>query len=222
MLDSNVFDRLLLRPDVVGELQELVDSGMVELLTTHVQREELSAIRDEGERARRLALLSSLTVEVPAGGFVWDVSPWGAGKWMGDTEAAAFDHDLRTPQIGLADPGEPRCGDPATHEAAVNDPEGGGRCPRCETLMRRDRRTGDALIIETAAVENARFVTSEKEGEQRSALERARRHGVRVMHSDDFFAWVLGQRIPPGRSGSLRRTGTRGHTGKPAPSSSEE
>jgi hypothetical protein len=108
VLDSNVYDRLLLRPDVVGKIQRLIDWRRIELLTTHIQRDQVSAVSgaDPERAAALLALFDSLervSVKVPLGIFVLDVSRWDEARWSGTDEAAEFEANLRTRPVHLRD-----------------------------------------------------------------------------------------------------------------------
>jgi hypothetical protein len=117
MLDSNVFDHLLKDAQVCGLLEELVDSGRVTLLSTHVQRDELAAKTDDLEkRAALLECHDRLTRSVPTGAFVLDVSRFDAARFGPAVGEAAFDDVLRTPRAGRRDgmPGH-------TNDALITD-----------------------------------------------------------------------------------------------------
>lgn len=51
MLDTMIYDLLVADPPLLDGLIELVDRGDVEVLTTHVQEDELAAIPDAAKRA---------------------------------------------------------------------------------------------------------------------------------------------------------------------------
>ena len=103
MLDSNVFDELLVRQDVAGKLRTLVEQGKVALLSTRVQREQLGETPDEAKRERLLELFDSLPLTpISTVGF-WDVDfRWDVNRWA----AEDFDSVLRTPASGTKD-GQP-------------------------------------------------------------------------------------------------------------------
>ena len=206
LLDSDVYDQLLLRPDVVGKLRRLVDSGLIVLITTHVQRDQVSAVPgDDPERAAALlalfASLSGVAVEVPTGAWALGVSPLAAARLSGEEEAEDFDARLRTRPVHFrTNTGELLCWDGDADLATTDDPQG-ATCMACREGMGREtrsllrhRHTGDALLIETARVEDAVFVTHEVGRRGRGRVRKAApAHGVDTWHSDDFFAWVLGQ-----------------------------
>ena len=195
-------------PHVVDRVRKLVDAGNVELLTTHIQRDQVAAVSGaDPERAVALiALFDSIeriSVKAPLGAVVLGVSRWGEARWSGTTETAEFEANLRTRPVHLRDDtGALLCGGGAADYAVTTAPAA-VTCYECREALGqktpnplRYRNTGDALLIETARVEAATFVTDEKPGDRRSAFERARQHGVQTMHSDDFFAWVLAQPVP--------------------------
>ncbi len=63
MLDSNIFDRLERDDEAVSELENRRD---VRLVISEIQLQQLSAIPDEGRRARYLELASRLCATVSA------------------------------------------------------------------------------------------------------------------------------------------------------------
>jgi hypothetical protein len=94
-LDSNVFDQLLLRQDVVDKLRQLIDSEQVSSAHDARPGGQLAATPDEQRRSDLLALCNGLTVKVPTGGAVWDVSRWDGASWMPDEHVADFDRPDR-------------------------------------------------------------------------------------------------------------------------------
>jgi hypothetical protein len=139
MLDSCVFDELLKDSAARAALQTAIADGKVQVLTSHIQRDELDAIRrrDPEKADRLLEVWTSLTSAVPTAGAVWDVSRWGEARWFGDEQAARFDNTMRTPAEGTADG--------------------------------RPGHTNDALIVDTARHEEAVFVTVEKDRAKKMA-----------------------------------------------------
>jgi hypothetical protein len=192
VLDTSVFRRLPEREhDVVVKLTQLRETERVELIGTHVQRDELAATDDEAWRARLLAVYDTLTVEVPTGGL--DTSNWGS-RWMGSQQADAFDRDLRTALTHYRGSSrDPLCGDTSARPAFAHGNQA-ATCATCrdereqDTHRFRNRNTGDALIIETAAVEQAQYVADDA-----GARKRAERHGLDPWDVERFFAWVLNQ-----------------------------
>jgi hypothetical protein len=86
LIDSNIFDRIADDPAAGDLVRSRVAEGVVELLVTHVQEDEIAAIPDE-QRRRRLGNAVPRRV-VPTHGAIWDVSKWGAARWTGEAVAA--------------------------------------------------------------------------------------------------------------------------------------
>jgi predicted nucleic acid-binding protein len=133
MLDTGVFHELENRPDVEQKLRNLRDGGKVILLSTHIQRDQLTAAPD-GHRRERLR--AELTLLVPTWGFVLDVSTLNESDFIPEEGTADFEQKLRTPWRPLPNP--------------LN----------CLRLFRW-RHTADALIAHTAKREEATLVTRE-------------------------------------------------------------
>jgi predicted nucleic acid-binding protein len=51
-LDTNVFDRIVEADESLERVQRLVAAGLIEIVVTHVQDDELAEIPDEGKRER--------------------------------------------------------------------------------------------------------------------------------------------------------------------------
>jgi hypothetical protein len=82
LIDSNIHDKLVDTPGALDLANQLVASGAVSLLGTHVQADEVAATPDP-ERAR---LLASVPVEpVPTYGAVFGLSRFGMARF-GDSE----------------------------------------------------------------------------------------------------------------------------------------
>ncbi|WP_143279005.1 hypothetical protein [Bradyrhizobium sp. C9] len=84
MLDSNVYDLLLENSALFEQVDRAVRAGQLDLLTTHVQLDELSLIKDQAKREAVLELAITF-VKVPTAGAVWDVSKWDDASWGDDT-----------------------------------------------------------------------------------------------------------------------------------------
>jgi predicted nucleic acid-binding protein len=97
MLDSNAFDQFLIFDDAVDALNDLTRRGLLVIVTTHVQRDELGAItRDPEKRVKLLAIMDRLVMtEVPTDGGIWGTSKWGASKW-GDGTGTLRISDIMT------------------------------------------------------------------------------------------------------------------------------
>jgi hypothetical protein len=84
-LDSNCFDPFLEIDDAVDVLNDLTRRGLLVMITTHVQRDELAALdRNPERRAKLLAVYDQLVMtEVPTAGALFGVSQFG-GAIFGD------------------------------------------------------------------------------------------------------------------------------------------
>src|SRR5687768_311672 len=71
MLDTNVFDAVIAVHDVPDKLNALSKLGTIEIVTTHVQEDELAGIKDD---AKREGVLSISRVCVTTAGAVFDTS----------------------------------------------------------------------------------------------------------------------------------------------------
>jgi predicted nucleic acid-binding protein len=74
VLDTNIYDQVVIRPGLSERLARLQEASSLVILQPHIVRDELEAIRDEQKRAAVLALP---VVAIPTSGAVWDVSKWG-------------------------------------------------------------------------------------------------------------------------------------------------
>jgi hypothetical protein len=198
LLDSNVYNELLQRPDVVKVLRGLIDARRVAVLLTPLhETEAASTARNKPEFAARLMQLfddlRAVSEDVPDGAALFGISPFGTSRWMGPARAGAFEANLLTRLVHFAQATGTLCNQAETTPiVTVNEQQ--VNCVVCRenlgkpvTKMWRHRGTGDAVLIETARVENAVFVTNEKG----RAVKAADRHGVRHQSVAEFFAWVL-------------------------------
>lgn len=71
MFDSNIYDKVIADEALFSQLRSLVDSNQLEIVSTHVQLDELGKIEDDAKRESALAVPSTI---VPSMGFVLDVS----------------------------------------------------------------------------------------------------------------------------------------------------
>lgn len=88
MLDTNEFDRLLAAPETCDRLLGVLSEGKIELLTTHIQRDEIMAVDDAGKKARLRALLTHACL-VATRGIIFGRSRFGLARFGSDE-----DHDL--------------------------------------------------------------------------------------------------------------------------------
>lgn len=82
-LDSNVFDRIVESDESLARVQRFVAAGMIEIVVTHVQEDELAQISDETKRARIAQVPRSC---VPTSHFVLDFSRLGMAR-LGESPA---------------------------------------------------------------------------------------------------------------------------------------
>lgn len=78
LLDSNIFDKLVDDDAALEIAIQLVESGRVAFLSTHVQTDEIKRTPDS-ERVRRL--LKVPVEQVPTYGVVFGVSRWGMARF---------------------------------------------------------------------------------------------------------------------------------------------
>lgn len=69
-------------------IRSLVERGVIELLVTHVQEDQIAAIRDEARREQLQRAVPRRVV--PTHGAVWDVSKWDMARWTSEPVA----HDI--------------------------------------------------------------------------------------------------------------------------------
>ena len=83
MFDSNAYDAILAHGDA-DHLRALIAAGTLDVITTHVQEDELRQIKDETRRETLLALYFSLQKrKTPASVSLWGISSWEQGEWSG-------------------------------------------------------------------------------------------------------------------------------------------
>jgi len=81
MFDSNGYDALADNPLGLANLRSLVHQSEVEVLATHVQEGEISAISDVSKREALLSICRTLDAQISTDGAVWNVSKWNVSKW---------------------------------------------------------------------------------------------------------------------------------------------
>jgi predicted nucleic acid-binding protein len=88
MLDSNVHDLIANDQSVLSAIQQRIADGRLTLVSTHVQRDELSRALEP----KRAALLEiyGLDESVSTTGAVWDVSSWDECSWGTDEANASI------------------------------------------------------------------------------------------------------------------------------------
>jgi hypothetical protein len=87
VLDSNGVDPLVDLPGAFNFVKRAIDAGKLELLSTHVLCEEITAIRDPSRRAKLQALVD-LTRLVATGAFIFNVSRFDQARLSGSAAPA--------------------------------------------------------------------------------------------------------------------------------------
>ena len=99
IFDSNVYDVFADDEVLRLTLGDAIDAGRLRLLSTHVHRDELTAVADTRRRERLLAVLR-LAEPVATGGFVLGSSRLGDARLMSEADATVFDTTMRN---GMSD-----------------------------------------------------------------------------------------------------------------------
>lgn len=79
-IDSNIFDEIADEPGAFALVKRLVRHGVIELLVTHVQMDQIEDTPDEGKRKRLLRLVPWVRV-VPTHGALYDVSKYDIARY---------------------------------------------------------------------------------------------------------------------------------------------
>lgn len=77
MIDSNIYDKIA-EDNLQGKITALCRRGSIEVLTTHIQLDELSNVLDDHYRSQLRSVEASC---VPTDVIAWDVSRWDECKW---------------------------------------------------------------------------------------------------------------------------------------------
>jgi len=91
MLDTNEFDRLVAARDMYKRFFAWLSEGRIELLVTHIQRDEIMAIDDATKKTMFLAMLGRAR-SIPTRGAVYGVSRYGEARYGGDEDRKLIDH----------------------------------------------------------------------------------------------------------------------------------
>jgi len=91
MLDTNQYDRLLTAPETCDRFLKLLSDGKMELLTTHIQRDEISAIDDVEKRVRLEAILTHARL-IGTRGAIFDISRWGLARFGDEEDHRLIEH----------------------------------------------------------------------------------------------------------------------------------
>jgi hypothetical protein len=136
--------------------------------------------------------------EVSPGAALFGVGPFGAGRLLNPTEAAEFEK-LRRKTQHLRDGVGTLCGRDQPGDQVTARPSEVNCVPCRRALGRpvnqlRNRDTADAILIDTARVQRATFVTNETIGT--AALRGPAAYNVPLLSVPDFFARVLAAARP--------------------------
>jgi predicted nucleic acid-binding protein len=93
MLDTNEYDKLLAAPHVYDRLLALLAEGKIELLATHIQKDEIMAVEDTIKKARLQALLSRARM-IATRGSVFGVSRFDQSRFGRDEDHKLIEHKL--------------------------------------------------------------------------------------------------------------------------------
>ncbi len=88
MLDTMEYDKLVSAPESYHILLRLLSSGRIELLSTHIQRDQIVAMPDNDKKARLQTILGQARM-IETRGIVYDVSRYDEARFGSDE-----DHNL--------------------------------------------------------------------------------------------------------------------------------
>jgi predicted nucleic acid-binding protein len=91
MLDTNEYDRLLAAQDAYDMLLGLLFKGRIQLLSTHIQRDEILAVSDVVKKSRLESLLAHAHM-IATRGIVLGVSRFGLAKYGSDEDHRLIEH----------------------------------------------------------------------------------------------------------------------------------
>jgi hypothetical protein len=77
MIDTNIVHALSADPDTVAMVTKLLANGMLQLLITHLQGDQLSKAPPQIRKTARTLDLTMINTD----GIVWDVSKWDRSDW---------------------------------------------------------------------------------------------------------------------------------------------
>ena len=91
MLDSNIFDRIITTQGLLEDLLLLTVDEKIDIVTTHVQEDELNRIPDV---EKRKAVLEVPRRVIKTGGGIYGVSKYGQGKYGAGSEEGYSYRDI--------------------------------------------------------------------------------------------------------------------------------
>jgi hypothetical protein len=97
ILDTHIYDEIVAVAGMPERLATLRNAGKIEILQTHIERNEVARNPDEAERDAGLTISAT---RIPTSGGLWDVSNWDEMTWddgagdvkIGDIQTAALNH----------------------------------------------------------------------------------------------------------------------------------
>ena len=96
VLDTVIYNRAVEYPKFGNVLRRACEQGHIQLVSTHVQRDQLKATPDEGKRRELLMLFDAVSATImPTAAAVWDVSKWDEAEWPDDERIKFFEQTLR-------------------------------------------------------------------------------------------------------------------------------
>jgi hypothetical protein len=82
LLDSMIYDQLARDDECRELLLQRCKEGIVEILVTHIQFDQLRATPDSAKRDALLAVAMTIpSTKISTDGAVWGMSKWGEAKW---------------------------------------------------------------------------------------------------------------------------------------------
>jgi hypothetical protein len=78
MLDTNCYDQVIKIPGFLINMNSLTQAGKIEILSTHVQEDELNRIPDLKKRAAVLSIPRKL---ISTSGAIYDISKYGQARY---------------------------------------------------------------------------------------------------------------------------------------------
>ncbi len=89
MLDTMIYDAIVANPETIELVRSLTTNRKCEILTTHIQKDQLAEIPGD---QKRCAALSIPTKKVPTSGAVWDLSKWDECTWVSTETVASIEN----------------------------------------------------------------------------------------------------------------------------------
>jgi len=134
MLDTQIYDLIIAIPDFVDRINRLIAEGMVVILCTHIQSDELAIIPDEHKRAEASRVNRQ---QVSTAGAVYNISKYGCATY-GDGSSSGITLD----QIRSASKGHAK--DALIATTAVRD---------ADVLVTQDRRLANRVSATSVSCE---------------------------------------------------------------------